>query len=318
MSDGPSRAEIDDFVRANDVDDRAAADLKDCPPDVQRKVLARGELSSARNPSAALLARIRDARACGGSSSGGAQRGSADVEDFIKSNDVDESAADSLRSSSPEVQRVVLSRGELKTARNPSSALLARIRDAKAGVGGGGDSQQSMAMNPCGAQPGLGPCGMPGGYAMSQYVGYGPPPGYAGMYPGGAPGGGPAVYGSGYPMYPGAGMYPGYPSGYPSGAYSGAPGMPGGMPGMGPGGYGGAYGMAGYGPQYSSQYNMGAGAPLPLENGAAVEGSSRRRKRSRSRSRGRSSSSSSSRSPSRSRDRRRRKKKSRSRGRRRK
>ena len=48
---------------------------------------------------------------------------------------MDESAADSLRGCSPEIQRTVIARGELKTARNPSSALLSRIRDAKSGRG---------------------------------------------------------------------------------------------------------------------------------------------------------------------------------------
>eukprot|EP00931_Biecheleriopsis_adriatica_P079597 TRINITY_DN52994_c0_g1_i1.p1 TRINITY_DN52994_c0_g1~~TRINITY_DN52994_c0_g1_i1.p1 ORF type:complete len:281 (+),score=56.14 TRINITY_DN52994_c0_g1_i1:47-889(+) len=185
--DTPSEDEIDDFVKANDIDDRAAADLRECSADIQKKVLARGELSTARNPSAALLARIRDARAgvSGPSNSGGGRSraggSTPEVEEFIKHNKVDESAADSLRGSSPGIQRTVLSRGDLKTARNPSSALLARIRDAKAGIGG--------------APP---PSGMPP-YMPSPY-GY-PPPGY---YPPGYP--------PGYPAYPyGYYGYPGYP-----------------------------------------------------------------------------------------------------------
>merc|ERR1719356_983586 len=129
----PTRHEIDDFVRSNDIDERAAADLRNCPGDIVRKVLARGELSTARNPSAALLARIRDARSSPSVSGGGG----AEVEEFIKNNDVDESAADMLRSSDASIQRTVIGRGELKTARNPSSALLSRIRDAKMGIGGG-------------------------------------------------------------------------------------------------------------------------------------------------------------------------------------
>jgi len=143
----PSRAEIDEFVRANDVDDRAAADLKDCPAEVQRRVLARGDLSSARNPSAALLVRIRDARVEARGGSGGGSGGwmtgggmglpsSGDVEDFIKSNNVDSSAAEALRSASPTVKRVVITGGNISGADNPSAALLARIRDARAGGGG--------------------------------------------------------------------------------------------------------------------------------------------------------------------------------------
>lgn len=295
----PSRDEIEDFIRSNDVDDRAALDLKGCPPEVQRKVLARGELSSARNPSAALLARIRDARVSGSGSLGlgNGMRSNSDVEDFIRANDVDESAADSLRSSSPTIQRAVLSRGELKTARNPSSALLARIRDAKmdigsdaggsGGRGGGGSGSSIVPIAPSmgfpappgpGGPPGPGYYGCPpdGCYAMQTAYGF-PPPGYGGpMYPGGPPGG-PGPYG--YPgYYPGApGMYPGYPPG----AYGPGPG------GYGMNPYGGGYGMPPsnapeHGPSHSSR-----GPPQLM--GA-------RRPRSNSRSRSRTSSSSRSRS----------------------
>lgn len=288
----PSRSEIDDFIRANDVDDRAAADLRDCPPDVQRKVLARGELSTARNPSAALLARIRDARVSGSSGASGmgnGLRGSADVEDFIQTNDVDESAADSLRSSSPTVQRAVLSRGELKTARNPSSALLARIRDAKMGVGVGAPNSMSVLSLPPGGPPALGAYvggaiqACPGNGSYPSAYGAPPPGAYGSMYPGGPPNG-PGGYGGGYPLYPNAGMYPGYPSG----PYGGAPGGA----SIGPGGYGSAYAMAGY----SSHYNMGTGAPADHVTGHSGKGP---HARSRGRSSSRSSSSSSSRSRSR-------------------
>jgi len=295
----PSRAEIDDFIRANDVDDRAAADLRDCPPEVQRKVLARGELSSARNPSAALLARIRDARASGGGGGGegaGGPRSNADVEDFIRTNGVDESAADSLRSSSPTVQRAVLGRGELKTARNPSSALLARIRDAKLGVvgggPGGGGGMLGMGMPPGGPPPiGMYGPGMPMGMGNGGYSsGYGgPPPRGYGMYPGGPPsgggGGGGGGYGGGYSgMYPSPGMYAGYP-GY---------GGPGGS-GYGPGGYGGGYSMSSYG----SHFSMGASGPGDYAAGQPGHGPGPQ-------GRGRSFSRSSGSSDSRSRSRRRR------------
>jgi len=316
----PSHSEIDDFIRANDIDDRAAADLKDCPPEVQRKVLARGELSSARNPSAALLARIRDARVSGGPGGvGSGPRSSADVEDFIRGNDVDESAADSLRSSSPTVQRAVLSRGELKTARNPSSALLARIRDAKMGVGMGSTPGAGLGaimpgplgMPPMGGPPALPALGWYGGglpaaaatMGGNPYPGaYGsPPPSTYGMYPNNSPSsGGPGGYGSGcYPLYPGAtaGMYPGC---YPPGPFGSAHGCHG---GLGPGGYGSNYPMAaaGYGPPLGPSA-VGGGLPADRPTaGGQQHGSQGPRP-----SRGRSSSGSSSSSSSRSRSRRRR------------
>merc|ERR1719343_1959646 len=57
-----NKEDVDDFIKANGVDERAAADLKESTIAVQKAVLARGDLSTARNPSAALLVRIRDAR----------------------------------------------------------------------------------------------------------------------------------------------------------------------------------------------------------------------------------------------------------------
>lgn len=293
---GPSPQEIDDFIKDNDVDDRAAADLRDCPPDVQSKVLARGDLRSARNPSAALLVRIRDGRVghSGSSfSSGVGLPSSADIEDYIKAssvegshaadtlrsasptvkrrilasgplqpshdppaalmlrirdakagggagmhgmgfaavnapspqeiddfirmNDVDDRAAADLRDSPPNIQQAVIARGELRSARNPSSVLLARIRDAKLGASGGG-MQGMQGMQAMGQ--------MPMGYPPMGYPPMGYPP--MGMYPG---------YG-----YPPMGYPPGYPASYPyamPGAYppqAGYPAGPGGAQGSEPGG----------------------------------------------------------------------------------
>merc|ERR1719401_3292485 len=205
--------EIDKFLQANDVDDRCSNDLRACPPEVQRIVLSRGDLSTARNPSAALIARIRDARTsvsngssgdrggCGGGSRSNPS-GDPSVEAFLRSNDVDESAAASLRGCPPDVQRTVIARGDLTGARNPSSALLSRSRDATQGGGGnlygGGYGAYGSG---CGGSSPLG--GMP------------PAPGYPPqMYGGGAAG----AYGGNYGMYPGCYAMPGY-------------GMAGGMPG---------------------------------------------------------------------------------------
>ncbi|CAE8598788.1 unnamed protein product, partial [Polarella glacialis] len=66
-----------------------------------------------------------------------------EVEDFLSSTEVDVQAAESLRTSEPGVQRLVLGRGGLSSARNPSSVLLARIRDAVAAVARGFGSSAS-------------------------------------------------------------------------------------------------------------------------------------------------------------------------------
>lgn len=291
----PTQDEVDEFIRSNDIDERAASDLRSCASDIQRKVLARGELSTARNPSAAVLARIRDARSSPAASGVGTGPVSQEVEDFIKVNDVDESAGDMLRSSSPTVQRAVLSRGELKTARNPSSATLARIRDAKLGLpagpqgggssgGGGGGGGYGMPQ-PAMAQGGYGyPYGMYNAAAYGGFPGYGgypggPQPGYpGGPQPDSRYGGGMSQ--SGYPGMPQSG-YPGYP-GYPAGGAQGAYAA-----------YAAAYGgYPGYGGYPAGQYPGGCPAAGEEQRAQPTQASGRSR---RSRSRGRSSSSSYSR-----------------------
>merc|ERR1719401_1884028 len=226
--------EIDKFLQTNDVDERSSNDLRDCPPEVQRIVLSRGDLSTARNPSAALIARIRDARhsiAAGprdSRSMGGS--GDPEVESFLRSNEVDESAAASLRSCSSEVQRTVIARGDLTGARNPSSALLSRIRDAKQGGsdrGGGYDGPRDSQ----GYGSGYGGGGGYGAYSSPNggagLGGLPPPPGYPQQYGSNAQAG---AYSGSYGMYPGYYAMQGYGmpatnmqgysgSGYPTSGY---------------------------------------------------------------------------------------------------
>lgn len=127
------RAEVEAFIIANNIDESAASALRDCRPDVQQTVLVRGPLVSARNPSAALHGRIRDSRAsCSNAVSGavGGFSGQMEVEAFLLANaGVDEVAAALLRAAAPAVQRQVVARGDLGSAWNPSSALLARLKE---------------------------------------------------------------------------------------------------------------------------------------------------------------------------------------------
>jgi len=138
--------DIDRFLEnCGGVDDRAAAALRGCPPEVQRHVIDRGSMEGARNPSALVLSRIRDAEKDlkhqaprGGGGGGGGGRGrphdvQAMVEDFLRANAVDDRAAEALRSADPGAQEAVINRGDLRTAKNPSAALLARLRDAQSG-----------------------------------------------------------------------------------------------------------------------------------------------------------------------------------------
>lgn len=129
------------FILENSLDDAAAEALRNAAPEIQRAVLDRGRLTGTRNPSSAVVMRIKDAKATVTPSFpfAGIDLGShvsaedlkKAVEDFLKTNEVDERAADSLRASAPQIQKTVLGRGDLSGARNASSALLTRIRDAK-------------------------------------------------------------------------------------------------------------------------------------------------------------------------------------------
>jgi len=169
----PSEGELRAFFSRNSIDERAAGDLRSCPAEVQALVLSRGDIpKDARNPSAMLLSRIKESRKDveasqqvqggwgrddGGRSArdqdraawSGQERYSAfshrddrgemalkaDIERFVSTNGIDESAANDLRNSSPEVQARVLARGDLRDARNVSAMLLSRIRDARNSVG---------------------------------------------------------------------------------------------------------------------------------------------------------------------------------------
>lgn len=132
---------VEEFIVFNKIDERAAQSFRCCTGEVAEAVIKRGNLVDARNPSSALLGRIKDAQsACGYSSGGGSAlaipdvipRASPDVEAFIAGNGLDERAAELLRATPVEVQFAVLSRGSLRDARNPSSAVLGRIKDAAA------------------------------------------------------------------------------------------------------------------------------------------------------------------------------------------
>jgi len=69
---------------------------------------------------------------------GGQPVGGVTVEDFVRNNNLDDRAANDLLQASPEVQMSVMARGDLSGTRNPSSAVIGRIRDAIKGDTGGG------------------------------------------------------------------------------------------------------------------------------------------------------------------------------------
>lgn len=140
----PDVTEVDAWCVQSQVDEAAASRLKQCSPEVWSAVMARGDLSTARNPSATLLARVRDATRGSGGGSGtfsGSSQGqvatlptpvSADeIELFLATHAFDERAISAFRSLSPMLQAVVIGRGDLSSARNPSAALFGRIGEAR-------------------------------------------------------------------------------------------------------------------------------------------------------------------------------------------
>jgi len=142
--------DVEAFIYANGLDGRAADALRTCPPEVAQAVMARGTLEGARNPSSAVLGRIKDAQALSCAPAQGllAEGGftgrvlsAGEIETFLEEHGCDERAAEALRTAAPEVQAYVIERGSLKDARNPSSAVLGRLRDAasakaKSGISG--------------------------------------------------------------------------------------------------------------------------------------------------------------------------------------
>merc|ERR1711920_779508 len=83
----------------------------------------------------------------GASGRSGGESAGEDVEAFILSSGMDERAAGALREEAPAVQKRVVARGSLADARNPSAAVMCRIRDAKSGGGGNGGGN-SFGGNP--------------------------------------------------------------------------------------------------------------------------------------------------------------------------
>jgi len=168
MSDGGYAAEradlnreIDEFVKDNNLDERADTCLRETEEEVLRELFL-APLHDARNPSAVVLTRIRnikaeqcDRRRMGvvGPYTGWASKGhdyappppprvttnrkelDEKIEKFIVDNELDERASSCLRESDEYVLRGLFSRGSLTHARNPSALALFRIKQTKEDLG---------------------------------------------------------------------------------------------------------------------------------------------------------------------------------------
>jgi len=127
--------EVVQFLLENGVDDRAQKVLMEVDPAIQEAVIALGTLADSSNPSASLMARVRDVTR-GGKKSGGGGGGAASVdaetlEAFLVENGIDEKGAEALRGCPGDIQAAVIERGSLADATNPSGAMMARIKVAR-------------------------------------------------------------------------------------------------------------------------------------------------------------------------------------------
>lgn len=174
---------LESFIKDSGVDARAADALRSEAEAVQRAVLDRGEMSECRNPSASLMARIKVAKDNLASRNRSPPRASScrghsgpsntELDDFVKDNEIDESASRALREASPDTQRTVLERGGVTDCRNPSAVCLARIRDARDNRRS--SSQQNVQTVGYSYSPAA-------GMMYGAYAAYGSQPVYAGGY----------------------------------------------------------------------------------------------------------------------------------------
>lgn len=154
---------VEEYIERHGVDEDAANTLRACPGEIQQQVVA-SDLSNARNPSAVLLARIRNLEsqvaprypeiqvgAPGAHFQVHAPRppaplittvpaapatprpmGTAQaVEEYIRRHGLDEKVAADLRALHPSAQEQVIVSGP-SNARNPSAVVNARIQSARA------------------------------------------------------------------------------------------------------------------------------------------------------------------------------------------
>eukprot|EP00746_Dinoflagellata_sp_MGD_P003644 gnl/MRDRNA2_/MRDRNA2_107062_c0_seq1.p1 gnl/MRDRNA2_/MRDRNA2_107062_c0~~gnl/MRDRNA2_/MRDRNA2_107062_c0_seq1.p1 ORF type:complete len:608 (-),score=137.22 gnl/MRDRNA2_/MRDRNA2_107062_c0_seq1:160-1983(-) len=172
-------SELEEFIAASGLDERASEALRSLDSETQQEVINIGNLTNASNPSSALLGRIRlvkQQRRQGGPHTGGSYGIGAggggvssetpaievtneEVEAFIMESSLDDMAADALRGLTQLEQGLVIGKGTLSHAQNPSSAVMGRIRDVKRSnqLGGGAPNQMSMAVEQFIAESGVDP-----------------------------------------------------------------------------------------------------------------------------------------------------------------
>jgi hypothetical protein len=128
------------FISEHNLDEASVGMIEGESPPVLAAVIARGKLPEGVSIVTALKGRIATAKidlAVSGKIMVGAPAAPLDsasleiIDKFLAENSIDERAAREFRLESAEVQNAVMTRGPFTNCANPSSALLARMRDAK-------------------------------------------------------------------------------------------------------------------------------------------------------------------------------------------
>jgi len=149
MDLGNLQREISKYVRDNELDERAESSLKEADENVLRELLSAGPLTDARNPSAVVMARLKEiqrdldrddtytARGKGGGGGGGGHGGKSggdmqsQIMRYVRENELDERAEQCLKETDNATLKELFARGPLHDARNPSAFVLSRLREIK-------------------------------------------------------------------------------------------------------------------------------------------------------------------------------------------
>lgn len=147
---GEPNPEVDAFLAANPVEGHASLRLRTIPIHLQREVMSRGSLLGARDPSAVLISRIRDAMVAGERAAGLLSMTASNpfgavsnpgVEALISRYSLDAQVSTLLRALPPHLQQMAADL-PVHEARNPSAFVMAqlqlpRFRQAQMGMPGG-------------------------------------------------------------------------------------------------------------------------------------------------------------------------------------
>eukprot|EP00747_Dinoflagellata_sp_TGD_P118213 gnl/TRDRNA2_/TRDRNA2_172768_c1_seq1.p1 gnl/TRDRNA2_/TRDRNA2_172768_c1~~gnl/TRDRNA2_/TRDRNA2_172768_c1_seq1.p1 ORF type:complete len:316 (-),score=55.67 gnl/TRDRNA2_/TRDRNA2_172768_c1_seq1:58-1005(-) len=141
-----SALDLESFIAESKLDERAVASLRAQTPEVQKRVMLRGSLAACSNQSAALMGRIREATMVSPDNLGVAPISSAELDQFIFENCIDEKAAGFLRQEPAHIIHAIMEKGSLAKCSNPSAAVLGRMREIKRAGASAMAMQGSMGM----------------------------------------------------------------------------------------------------------------------------------------------------------------------------